>query len=266
MIEPSRQEGTLEALRELIRTLRGPHGCPWDKTRSIADMKTYLLEECYETIEAIDQGSLSRLKEELGDLLFHILFISELAEEHGAFSIEDVINVVLQKMIHRHPHVFGSAEARDVETVTHRWSKIKLEEGGPTASLLGDIPRSLPGLHRAYMLGKRASRVGFDWPKASSVLEKISEEYAELKAAIASEHLDRITEEIGDFLFATAHLARLLGVNPEEALQRSNEKFVRRFRTMEASIGSDRKTLAELSPSELDELWNKVKEEEASGS
>jgi MazG family protein len=255
----------IEDLAELIRTLRGPGGCPWDKSRTLKDIKEYLLEECYEVIDALDRGSLPKLEEELGDLLFQIMFLVRLAEEMGAFDLQGVIQGIMGKMIRRHPHVFGGSEARDVEAVRQNWSSIKRREKGSHGSLLAGVPRALPALQRAYRLGKRAARVGFDWPDPSSVTAKVSEECEEVKEALARGDTDRIAEELGDLLFSIAQLARSLRINPEEALQTSNDTFVRRFCAMEESARGAGKAIEELSPAELDELWEKVKREAAHG-
>lgn len=252
-------------LAELIRVLRGPGGCPWDKSRTFKDIKEYLLEECYEVIDALDRGSLTKLEEELGDLLFQIMFLVRLAEEQGVFDLEGVIGGIIEKMIRRHPHVFGGSEARDVETVRQNWCLIKRREKGGASSVLEGIPQALPALQRAYRLGKRAARVGFDWPDPSSVTAKVFEECEEVKEALARSETDRIAGEIGDLLFSIAQLARSLQINPEEALQISNDMFVRRFRAMEDAARGAGRAIEDLSPPELDELWEKVKREAASG-
>jgi MazG family protein len=249
----------LEDLKELVHKLRGVDGCPWDRAQGISDLKQYLLEECYEVMDAIDRSAPARLQEELGDLLFHIVFIAQISEERGDFSLADVVRAIHGKMVRRHPHVFGSASAKDPEEVRKNWWKIKQEEGATPRSHLEGIPRHLPALQRAFRLGQRASQVGLDWPDAPSVLAKTREELGELEEALEYGSGLRIREELGDALFSLANLARRLRVNPEEALQQSNEKFLTRFRGIEQRAGELGRPLEDLSPDELDRLWEEVK-------
>jgi tetrapyrrole methylase family protein/MazG family protein/ATP diphosphatase len=249
----------LKDLRELVRTLRGPGGCPWDRAQTISDIKQYLLEECYEVLDAIDHSPPQKLKEELGDLLFHIVFIAQVAEENGDFGLEDVLGEIHSKMVRRHPHVFGSVPAEDPEAVRRNWWKIKQAEGATPRSHLEGVPKYLPALQRAYRLGQRASQVGLDWPDPKSVLEKVREEIDELERAFVSESTPRIREELGDTLFSLANLARLLKENPEETLQKSNQKFLDRFQRMEQRALEEGKVLEELQPEELDLLWEEIK-------
>ncbi len=249
----------LEDLEELVRTLRGPDGCPWDRAQGISDLKQYLLEECYEVLDAIDRSAPAKLQEELGDLLFHIVFIAQMSEEKGDFSLPDVVRTIHAKMVRRHPHVFGSVSAKDPEEVRKNWWKIKQEEGTTPRSHLEGIPRHLPSLQRAFRLGQRASQVGLDWPDAPSVLAKIREELDELGEALEDGSEPRIREELGDALFSLANLARRLRVNPEEALQQSNEKFLKRFRSLEQRAGELGRPLQEFSAEELDRLWEDIK-------
>lgn len=249
----------LKDLVDLVRTLRGPGGCPWDRAQGISDMKQYLLEECYEVLDAIDRSSPDKLREELGDLLFHIVFIARVAEEKGDFGLEDVLGTIHSKMVRRHPHVFGSVSAKDPEEVRQRWWKIKQAEGKTPRSHLEGVPRHLPALQRAYRLGQRASQVGLDWPDSRSVLEKLREELDELDEALKHESGPGIREEIGDALFSLANLARSLRQNPEEALQESNEKFLTRFRRLEERAREKGVALEQLSPGELDRFWEEVK-------
>jgi tetrapyrrole methylase family protein/MazG family protein/ATP diphosphatase len=249
----------LEDLQKLVRTLRGPGGCPWDRAQKISDIKQYLLEECYEVLDAIDHSPPQKLKEELGDLLFQIVFIAQMAEEKGDFGLEDVLGEIHTKMVRRHPHVFGSASAEDPEAVRRNWWKMKQTEGATPRSQLEGVPRHLPALQRAYRLGQRASQAGLDWPDPPSVLEKVKEEIDELEGALASEAVSRIREELGDSLFSLANLARLLKENPEEILQQSNEKFLNRFQRLEQRALAEGKALEELPTEELDRLWEEIK-------
>jgi tetrapyrrole methylase family protein / MazG family protein len=252
----------LKNLEDLVRTLRGPDGCPWDRAQDISDMKQYLLEECYEVLDAIDGSHPAKLREELGDLLFHVVFIAQLAEEKGEFRLQDVIEGVHDKMVRRHPHVFGSASAEDPEAVRKNWWKIKQAEGSTPRSHLEGIPRHLPALQRAYRLGQRASQVGLDWPEPRAVLAKIREEMDEFEGALVSGSALEIREELGDSLFALANLARLLKENPEEMLQQSNQKFLNRFRRLEQRAIEEGGILGEISPEELDRLWEEIKKAE----
>ena len=250
---------SLKKLEDLVRTLRGPDGCPWDRAQKIPDMKQYLLEECYEVLDAIDQSTPAKLQEELGDLLFQIVFIVQMAEEMGKFGMQDVLQTVHGKMVRRHPHVFGSASAEDPEAVRRNWWKIKQAEGSTPRSHLEGVPRHLPALQRAYRLGQRASQVGLDWPEPTSVLAKVREEIDELEQALDSGSKSQIREEIGDSLFSLANLARHLKENPEETLQQSNEKFLARFRLLEQRARAEGSALEDLPPEELDRLWEEIK-------
>jgi MazG family protein len=255
----SSEHRTIEDLVALIRTLRGPEGCPWDKSQDLADIKTYLIEECYEVVDAIDQGSFPQLKEELGDLLFHVVFLAYLSQERGEFTLNDVLQAIHKKMTIRHPHVFGDAQIMDVEGVQDNWWRIKKREKEKAGSLLDGIPGSLPALHQAFRLGRRASRVGLDWPDQKSILAKLLEEYRELGHAIQQGSVDQIEDELGDVLFTVANLARSLRINPEEALNRSNQKFIRRFKALEKTALQHGKNLEDLSANELDALWERIK-------
>jgi tetrapyrrole methylase family protein/MazG family protein/ATP diphosphatase len=250
---------SLKNLEDLVRALRGPEGCPWDRAQKIPDMKQYLLEECYEVLDAIDRSAPAKLQEELGDLLFHIVFIAQMAEEAGDFRMEDVLQMIHDKMVRRHPHVFGSATAEDPEAVRKNWWKIKQEEGSTPRSHLEGVPRHLPALQRAYRLGQRASQVGLDWPEPKSVLAKIREEIDELEQALEHESELEVRDEIGDSLFSLANLARQLKENPEETLQQSNEKFLTRFRLLEQRARAEGNALEDLPPHELDRLWEEIK-------
>ena len=250
---------SLKNLEELVRRLRGPEGCPWDRAQKISDMKQYLLEECYEVMDAIDNPHPAKLQDELGDLLFHIVFIAQMAEEKGDFGLQDVLKGIRGKMVRRHPHVFGSVSAEDPEEVRQNWWKIKRTEGTTPRSHLEGVPRHLPALQRAYRLGQRASQAGLDWPGPRSVLAKIREELEELEDALETESPSRIREELGDCLFSLANLARLLRENPEETLQQANQKFLNRFRRLEVRAPPDGRALDDLTPEELDRLWEEIK-------
>lgn len=260
MGEKTSKHGSLGDLLALIRTLRSPDGCPWDREQQVADLKQYLLDECYEVMEAIDSNCLEKLREELGDLLFQIVFLAYMAEEAGAFHLDDVLTDIHEKMVRRHPHVFGEVQANDTATVKRNWWKIKKAEGTAPASQLDAVPRNLPALQRAFRLGQRASRAGLDWTDPASVLEKVKEEVGELESALRQENPEGISEELGDILFTLANLGRHLKQNPEESLHRSNNKFLERFHRMEQCASQEGRRLEAMSPEELDRWWNDAKE------
>jgi XTP/dITP diphosphohydrolase/ATP diphosphatase len=258
-------QGLLEAVQIMAR-LRGPDGCPWDKEQTFDTIKRYTLEETYEVFDAIERRAWPDLKDELGDLLLQVLFYSQMATEAGYFSIWDVAANLNAKLIRRHPHIFGDVTAEDAATVLKNWEEIKREEkravgGSSEASLLGEIPRSMPALLEAGKLGSRAAKVGFDWPDADGLFAKLDEEIAELRAEVndSAEGTDStaVEEELGDLMFTVVNLARHLNVDPESALRRANAKFRRRFKSMESEVGGE--GLATLDSEELDALWKRAK-------
>ncbi len=250
-------------LVEIMERLRGPEGCPWDREQTHDSLKPYIIEEAYEALEAMDEAP-DVLKDELGDLLFQIIFHAELSREAGAFDISDVLANITDKMIRRHPHVFGSAEAASPEEVLLNWEEIKLAERGarPRESVLDGVPKALPALLRARRLQEKASRVGFDWGELDPVLEKVEEEWGELKAKIAAGDGVGTQEELGDLLFSLVNAARFLDVNPEEALRQSVVKFISRFRHIEKRAAERGRPLKEMSLAEMDALWEEAKKEE----
>lgn len=248
-----------------MAALRDPvTGCPWDLEQSFETIAPYTIEEAYEVADAIQRGSMSALKEELGDLLFQVMFHSRIAEENGVFAFVDVVEGLSAKMIERHPHVFGDAETRTASAQTEAWETQKATKrtAQGSTSLLDDIALALPALLRAEKLTKRAARIGFDWPTPDEVLVKLDEELAELAAGRAAQDQANIAEEIGDILFVMANLARKLGVDPEEALRQANAKFERRFKHMEASMVADGR--GDRSLGELEALWIVAKRAERS--
>ncbi len=253
-----REKASLETLWEIVKTLRGDNGCPWDKQQTPQSLKKYLLEETYEVLEAIDKNDISEIREELGDLLFLLVFIIYLYEEAGLFTLKDLFYFTAQKMIRRHPHVFGNEVAKTAEEVLIKWQKIKKEEG-KSSSVLGNIPKSLPALQRAFRLGERAGRVGFDWEKAEDVLEKVQEEIEEIKSAIKTSSEDKLKEEIGDLLFTVANFSRKLDINPEEALRLALDKFENRFKLLEKEIKNRGLSWNELTIKDLDKIWEEIK-------
>jgi len=258
-----------ERVKNLMAKLRAPEGCPWDREQGFADIARYTIEEAYEVADAISQNDMAQLREELGDLLFQTVFHSRIAEEAGAFSLDDVTNDLVRKMVRRHPHVWGDGHERTAQEQVQEWEEVKAKERaekGKTStektSLLDDVARALPALMRAEKLQKRAARVGFDWPNLDGVMDKIIEEAQEVKEAAASGDADAIEDEMGDLLFAVTNLARKLGVDPEVALRRTNDKFTRRFKSVEAGAKANGKTLPDMSLEEMDALWNAAKMDE----
>ncbi len=246
-------------LLQVMDQLRGPQGCPWDKKQTPQSLVPCLLEETYEVIGAIDSGDPQHLKEELGDLLLQVVFHARIASEEKSFVIADILKHLIKKLVRRHPHVFAAGEVREADEALKQWEQIKAEEKNPDESLLAGVPVQLPALARAYRLGSKASRVGFDWPDLEGVLEKVSEEMLELREGIAAENQDAIEEEFGDLLFSLAQVSRFLKVNPEEALRKSTLKFQRRFEALEQLVKKQGKKIQELKLEELDRLWEQSK-------
>ena len=258
-----------EAFRELARImarLRDPEaGCPWDLEQDFATIAPYTIEEAYEVADAIERGDMGELRDELGDLLFQVMFHSRMAEEAGAFSLTDVVAAINDKMIRRHPHVFGEKDVRSAHEQTVAWEAMKAVERarkaapeGP-ASALDGVARALPALLRAEKLQKRAARTGFDWTETPPIFEKLEEEVAEVKAAIAGGDPAEIEDEVGDLLFVAANLARRLDIDPEQALRKANAKFERRFRAMEAAAAAEGVDFASLSLDDQEAYWQRVK-------
>jgi len=252
-------------LVEIMARLRSPDGgCPWDLEQTFATIAPYTVEEAYEVADAIERGDLSDLRDELGDLLLQVVFHSRMAEEAGAFDFGAVAEAINDKMIRRHPHVFGGVTHRDVAEQTRAWEAIKAAEraakpSDAPKSLLDDVPVGLPALTRAVKLSKRAARVGFVWPSAREVLAKLHEEVAELEAEIAVGDVDKAREELGDVLFVCANLARELDVDPEAALRATNAKFMRRFKFIEAELAASGSSPEASNLEEMDGLWEAAK-------
>lgn len=267
--QPNKGSGQDEAQRPIDRLLavmarlRDPQdGCAWDLEQTFATIAPYTIEEAYEVADAIERGDLKDLKEELGDLLLQVVFHSRMAEEDGHFAFEDVAQAITDKMIRRHPHVFGEASYRTSAEQTDAWEVTKAAERaekGKAASLLDDVPPGLPALTRAVKLTKRAARVGFDWPHVDFVLAKLEEEIGELRAEIAAGDNALAREELGDVLFVVANLARKLDIEPEDALRFTNAKFARRFQFIEAALAERGKTPDQSDLAEMDALWDAAK-------
>ncbi len=257
----------IQKLVDLVARLRGEEGCPWDREQTRETLKPMLIEEAYEVLEALDTPDPAELKEELGDLLFQIVFHAQISSEKGEFSLSDIIDRLHEKMIRRHPHVFDRAELKTSGDVLRNWENIKAAEKGhiPASSadsqksLLDGIPEKLPALHEAYLLTAKASRVGFDWARLEDVLAKLEEESAELLSARAGNNGRNLADEVGDLLFVAVNAARFLGIDPETALKRSNRKFCRRFRYLEAAVKRQGRDLREADLEEMDALWEEAK-------
>ena len=251
----------------LIARLRAPGGCPWDREQTHASLKPMTIEEAYEVLLAIDEGDDAELAGELGDLLLQVVFHAQIATDEGRFTIADVIRAVSDKMVRRHPHVFGEDKADTPGEVLRNWEALKAEErrksgkAAPAESMLDSVPKSLPAMMEAFQSSTKAARVGFDWPDAAGVLAKLEEEIAELKAEIASPARDprRVSDEVGDLLLVTVSVARLLGVDPESALKAANRKFRRRFGHVEARLREGGRVPADASLEEMEALWQEAK-------
>lgn len=249
-------------LMEIMARLRGENGCPWDRDQTHESIKPYLVEEAYEVLEAIDEQDLAKLKEELGDLMLQIVFHARMAEDAGAFSMQDVLTAINEKLLRRHPHVFGELKAETAQEVLFNWEQIKQAERrklNDRASVLDGVPRELPALLRAHRLQEKASRVGFDWTEAQEVFRKVEEELAELQAAMDGRETDRVEAELGDLLFALVNLSRFLAVNPEEALRKTIARFIARFRYIEEELSRRGRSLRQATLEEMDALWAEAK-------
>ena len=262
-----------DRLVDIMRALRAPDGCPWDREQTLASLRPFVLEETYEVLEAIESGSPAQLKEELGDYLYEAVFLAQISEESGAFSIGDAIDAICDKLVRRHPHVFARQQgdaAITTSQVIERWETMKARERAEagedprarTKTTLSGVPKTLPSLLRAYEISARAAAVGFDWEKATDVLDKIEEEVAEVRREVesgATGDLSRAEEEMGDLLFAIANLSRRLGIEPEAALRRANEKFTRRFDAVERTFAARGLALQEATLQEMEDEWQRVK-------
>ena len=249
-----------DRLVTIMRRLRGPGGCPWDAEQSHESLKRYLLEECYEVIEAIDSKNPENLKEELGDLLLQPLFHATIAEENGEFTLEEVIETISDKLIQRHPHVFGDQVVKTAEEQVENWERIKKrEKGEERRSALSGVPPHLPALLKAQKITEKAARVGFDWEHADQVFAKVMEELHEFEETITMGEQERMEAELGDLLFAIVNLGRFLSLNPEEALRKTIDRFSRRFAHIEETMHAKGVRLQEASLEEMESLWQEAK-------
>jgi MazG family protein len=256
---------SIDSLLQIMAVLRDPvTGCPWDREQDFGSIAPYTIEEAYEVADAIDRDDLAELRDELGDLLFQVVFHAQMASELGAFSFADVVQAISEKMLRRHPHIFAAEQKLSADDQRVAWENLKASEraSGSDASALAGIGQALPALSRASKLGKRAARVGFDWPEIDGVIAKLHEELGELVEARDSGAPDAVEEEIGDLLFTAANLARHLRVDPEHALRAANRKFERRFRAVEARLKHAGKEWTTQSPGDIDQLWKSIKANE----
>src|SRR5437016_8345018 len=262
-----------ERLVEIMDTLRGPNGCPWDKQQDFNSLKPMLVEEVYEVLEAVENGDFDGISEELGDLLLHVVFHAYLGKEAGQFDINTVIDKICEKLVRRHPHVFGTESASTADEVIKNWEAIKAQEKAQKLknrtpeqrSLLEGIPSKLPAIHEAHQISSRAARVGFDWPDVEGIFEKLQEEVRELREVIAegNDHRrrERLEDEIGDMLFVIVNIARFLKIDTESAMKRAIRKFKARFQYMERELARQGKTVEQVKLDEMEALWQKAKSE-----
>lgn len=263
MPQPPRDRSTFEALLEIVAHLRGPEGCPWDREQDHKTLAPYAIEEIYELVEALEEKNDSKVKDELGDVLFQVALHTQLAQERKAFTVEDVLTNLNEKMIRRHPHVFAGAKVENSEEVWKNWEKIKKAEK-KTPGL--EIPEVLPALQRSYKIGVKTQRAGFDWSNATQVLDKVKEELQEFEEALENRTPALIEEELGDLLFSVAQLTRHCGFEPEQTLRAANRKFLNRYNLM-LKLCYDRGLIFEdLPPAEKESLWQEVKAQTPEGS
>jgi nucleoside triphosphate diphosphatase len=266
-----------QRLVDIVAQLRAPDGCPWDREQTIESLCHFVLEEAYEVVDAIERGDLDALREEIGDHIFEGVFLAQISAERGLFDVGDSLHAVADKLVRRHPHVFQAdgrvhdAESKErapsADAALERWNTLKAEERaqvGRSHTVLGGIPKGLPALLRAFKIGKRVAEVGFDWKHSESVIEKIEEEVAELREALAGPAADpvRVEDEMGDLLLAVANLSRKLDIDPEAALRKANDKSTRRFQTMEQAIGGSGRSLRDMNLEELEQEWHVAKSQE----
>lgn len=252
----------LEAMRRVMETLDILRvKCPWDAKQTNESLRPNTIEEVFELAQALGDDSTDDIRKELGDVLLHILFYSKIADEKGQFDIADVCDALNNKLIFRHPHVFGETKADNAQAVAENWEKIKLREKGGNKSVLAGVPRALPALIKAFRIQEKAANVGFDWESPEQVWDKVKEETCEVESEIAAKDKDALEAEFGDLLFAVVNAARKYGVNPENALDRTNRKFISRFSYIESKASGMGKKLDEMTLDEMDSLWNKAKEE-----
>ena len=255
----------LQELLKIMEALRGEKGCPWDKEQTRESLKPYIIEEAYELFEAIEENDSEHIKEELGDLLFQIVFQSQIARENKEFDMPDIIDKIAKKMVSRHPHVFGNTTCSTSDEVVAQWEVQKKREGKLRESILEGVPETLPSLLRAHRLQKRAAGVGFDWERADDVFKKLDEELKEFKEALGTKNKDMIEDELGDIFFMLVNISRFIGVNPEDAHRKTISKFIHRFRYIEMKAAEQSRTLSDMTLDEMDKLWDEAKSREGKG-
>ncbi len=257
------QEKSLQAtsrLLEIMETLR--RECPWDREQTFESLRNNTIEETYELVDAITDRNMEGIKEELGDLLLHVVFYSKLGDEEGAFDYAGVANALCDKLIYRHPHIYGDIHASTPEEVLHNWEALKLRKKNRKSGTLGGVPRSLPAMVKALRVGEKAAGAGFDWEKKEDVWQKVQEEIGEVNVEMAAGNKENLEGEFGDLFFALINACRLYGVDPESALERTNKKFIRRFNSMEEQAAAAGHTLGEMTLDEMEALWQNAKKEE----
>jgi tetrapyrrole methylase family protein / MazG family protein len=247
----------VQKLLDVVQRLRSPEGCPWDREQTLDTLRQYLIEESYEVIDALDSGDPEKHKEELGDVLLQVALHAQIRQEESLFNFDNVASTLAEKLIRRHPHVFGNTEAKDSQAVLKNWESIKAKER--KGSVMDGVPKHLPALQKAQRVQSRATRVGFDWTKAEEVLDKVEEEIREIREAMADRNKEHSREEIGDLLFALVNLCRFLDVQAEEALQAAIAKFIKRFRGMEELLSKENREPSSCTLEELESLWQQVK-------
>lgn len=252
-------QNPLIRLKEIAAILRAPNGCPWDREQNFASLKPYLIEEAYEVIDAIDKGDMKDFREELGDLLYQVYAHAQIADEQSLFTVEDVAQGIVDKLIRRHPHVFGDEDINDSKGVKDRWEKIKKEEKAGRRSVLEGIPRHLPALTMACRVQEKVSHVGFDWEKIDDAVKKIDEELNEFKEAVSNNSIEAMKDEAGDILFSIVNVLRFRGIDPEDALRGTVNKFMKRFRYIETESAEQGKEINSMTLEEMDKLWEESK-------
>ncbi|HVR42696.1 MAG TPA: nucleoside triphosphate pyrophosphohydrolase [Thermoanaerobaculia bacterium] len=254
---------SFDDLVRLMARLRAPGGCPWDREQTMETLRPFVIEEAYEVTHAIETGDREALREEVGDLLLQAVFISEIAREEGSFDVGDAVTSIHDKLVRRHPHVFADVDAKDAETVLTNWERLKSEERREkNEGVLSGVPAALPALLKAYRLTEKAARVGFDWQNPEDVFAKLDEEVGELREAIARKDEHQIEHELGDVLFTIVNVARKMGIDAEQALQRSNAKFIRRFEHVESRLREEGKSFDRTNLQEMDSFWNEARRED----
>ena len=254
-------DNTFSQLVNLMARLRGPAGCPWDREQTPESLRPFLIEECYEVLDALEEGSPDKVRDELGDLLFQIVFHARIAEEQDQFTIQDVITAIREKMIRRHPHVFGEVKVANSGEVLANWEEIKKKEKAhqERTSILDGVPQGMPALLRAHGIQKKAARVGFDWNELNEALPKLDEEITEFKESLKTKDAAAIEEELGDIFFMLVNISRFLEINPEDALRKTISKFIRRFRYIEEHAAEAGRSLKDMTLEEMEKLWQESK-------